>query len=638
MKKKSTSKSAFFNLRVLIASMLCLFGVFVALVGSGAFAQTKGTRASQQRPRSNATQDAPGTQTPDVVRMVGPIRLDQDLRSLPYIPPKPREEERRLTRYVPLYTGQTSAPSGYGTSGLAYVQQLLKNLWRPVPTMPGPLFTFEGIGDTCGCQPSDSEGDVGPNHYIEAINETFKIFDKNGNTLSGPTSYNSFFSTLTGTPCANANDGDPFVMYDQQADRWVLTDFAFPSFPGSSFYECIGVSQSPDPVAGPWVLYAIQVDPGNPTFLGDYPKLAIWNSGGSPAQNAYFLTMNLFTNFTTFNGVRAYALDRVSMLAGGPANAIGFTLSAADVGASYSFVAATFRTGDPPPAGRNEMVLAVDSPASNPTTLTQVHARFFHVDFVTPANSVFGLGGTHQPNAEILVNPFVEAWTNTAGFTLVPQSGTSQLLDTLGDKIMTPVVYQNRGGTESLWADQTNILNFPAGPTIIRWYQFDVTGGNFPATAAQQQDWSNGGDGLWRFMPSIAVDQNGNTAIGYSISSPSMFPGIRYAGRLATDPPGNLAQGEADMFDGTGSETDTNGRWGDYSMTTIDPANGMDFWHVNEYEATTGSFNWHTRIGKFNFQGGGASPTPTATATATASATPTPIASPTPRTTPTPRP
>jgi N-acetylneuraminic acid mutarotase len=114
-------------------------------------------------------------------------------------------------------------------------------------------------------------------------------------------------------------------------------------------------------------------------------------------------------------------------------------------------------------------------------------------------------------------------------------------------------------------------------------------------------------------MPSVAVDQNGNTAIGYSVSSPSMFPGIRYAGRLATDPIGNLGQGENTMFSGTGSETDTNGRWGDYSMTTIDPADGMSFWHVNEYEATTGSFNWHTRIGKFNFAVGGVSPTPTPT-------------------------
>src|SRR5437660_7532451 len=197
---------------------------------------------------------------------------------------------------------------------------------------------------------------------------------------------------------------------------------------------------------------------------------------------------------------------------------------------------------------------------------------------------------------------------------MVPQQGTSQLLATLGDKIMTPLVYQNRAGVESLWADQTVVLNFPSGPTGVRWYQFSVTGGTFPATPAQQETWTNSNDGLWRFMPSIAVDQNGNTAIGYSVSNPSMFPGIRYAGRLAGDPLNDLGQGENTMFPGTGSETDTNGRWGDYSMTTIDPADGTSFWHVNEYEAVTGSFNWHTRIGKFNFVPG-VSPTPTPTAT-----------------------
>ncbi len=391
--------------------MLCLFGVFVALVASGAFsnlfAQTKGTKQAG----GAAPQDGPGTQRPDVVQMVGPVRLDQDLRSLPYIPQKPREEERRLTRYVPLNTGQTSAPSGYGISGLKYVQALLKNLWRPAPTMPGPLFTFEGIGDTCGCQPSDSEGDVGPNHYIEAINESFQIYDKSGNTLAGPTNYNTFFAPLTGTPCGSGdNDGDPYVLYDQQADRWVLTDFAFPSFPGSSFWECIAVSQTNDPVSGGWFFYALQVDPANPTFLGDYPKLAIWNDGGT--QNAYFLMMNLFASFTEFDGVRAYALDRASMLSGGPANAIGFTVGLAGVGDSYSFVAANFRTGDPPPTGRDEMVLAVDATFPG-VTLTQVHARFFHVDFANPANATFGVGADHTPNAEITVNPFVQAWTAT---------------------------------------------------------------------------------------------------------------------------------------------------------------------------------------------------------------------------------
>jgi N-acetylneuraminic acid mutarotase len=609
MKKKSTSQSAFFNLRVLIAALFCLAGIAVAVFGTGAFSSA----FAQRNNNSTQNQASPGTQTPDVVRMVGPVRLDQDLRKLPYIAPKPEFEERVLTRY-PHGTEQAAAPAGSGTSGLKYVQALLKNMWRPA-TMPPPLLTFEGgaAAQFCACAPPDSDGDVGPNHYIEAINVAFDIYNKTGTSLAGPITYNTLFAPLTGTPCSGQNDGDPFVFYDQAADRWVISDFAFPSFPGSSFWQCIAVSQTSDPVSGGWHLYALQVDPANPTYLGDYPKFGLWNNpqpGG-----AYFVTMNEFASPTSFNGVRAYALDRASMIGGGPANAIGFSIPIAGLGDSYSLVAASFRTGAPPPAGRDEFLLAVDSPASNPTTLTQVKGWLFHVDFVTPANSTLGLTSNHLPNALITVNPFVEAWTNTAGFSLVPQQGTTSLIQTLGDKIMTPVVYQNRAGVESLWADQTNILNFPSGPTIIRWYQFNVTGGTFPATAAQQQDWSNANDGLWRFMPSIAVDQNGNTAIGYALSSPSMFPGIRYAGRLAADPPNNLGQGENTLFTGTGSQTGTNGRWGDYSMTTIDPADGLSFWSVGEYYATTSSFNWHTRVGKFNFAGGGVSPTPTPTAT-----------------------
>jgi len=610
MKKKSTSQSAFFNLRILTAAMFCLLGIAVAL-----FAQGNRTKQQAQRNHSGTRQDAPGTQRPDVVRMVGPVLMTTNLRNLPYIEPKREVEERRLTRYpFPEDGAPPPLPAGF-----EQYQAMLKKIWRPAPTMPGPLLTFDGISAAqsgCGCFPPDSNGDVGPNHFVNAVNSAFRVYDKSGNPLGPTTTFNSFFSSLTGTPCANANDGDPFIFYDHQADRWVITDFAFPAFPGSSFFQCIGVSQSPDPVAGPWALYALQVDPANPSFLGDYPKMAMWNSGGNPDQNTYFLTMNLFSSPTTFNGVRAYALDRASMLAAGPANAIGFTLSAADVGASYSFVAAGFRAGNPPPAGRDGFFLAIDSPASGGVTLTQVHGRLFHVDFVTPANATFGVGATHQPNAEITVDGFVDAFTNTTT-RLVPQQGTATRLDTLGDKIMTPVVYRFDGGTESLWADSTVCTDAACtGPTGIRWYQFDVTGGTFAATPVQQQTWTNGNDGLWRWMPSIAVDQAGDAVIGYSVSSPSMFPGIRYAGRLSSDPLGNLGQGEATMFNGSGNETDNRGRWGDYTNTNIDPSDNMTFWHGNQYLPSSGTgFNWVERIGKFNFVGGGASPTPSPTVT-----------------------
>src|SRR5436190_23750623 len=146
-----------------------------------------------------------------------------------------------------------------------------------------------------------------------------------------------------------------------------------------------------------------------------------------------------------------------------------------------------------------------------------LHARFFHVDFVTPANSVFGLGPTHQPNAEITVNTFVNAAVSPGFNTdIVPQQGTTVKLDTVGDRMKVPVVYQNRAGVESLWATHENLLNYPNGPVAVRWYQFNVTGGVFPATPTQQQDWTNGNDGLYRWNSSIAVDQNGNTVIGYS--------------------------------------------------------------------------------------------------------------------------
>jgi FG-GAP-like repeat len=552
----------------------------------------------------------PGSGLPTLVRMVGPVRLDQDLRSLPYIPPSEEIEERRLTRHP---RPETGAPPPI--SGFARFQSLLEGVLAPVPAMPGPVLTFDGMNSaqSGGSLPPDTIGDVGPNHYVEALNGAFRVYDKNGNPLTNPTTFNSFFFGLTG-PCGagNQNHGDPFVLYDHVANRWVVSDFAWPSFPGNSFWECIGVSQSLDPVAGPWVRYALQIDPNNPNQLGDYPKLAMWNSGGSPPQNAYFLTVNLFTNDATFEGVRVFALDRASMLAGGPTHAIPFTITPTGLGDSYSLVPASFRAGAPPPNGRDEFLLAIDSPFSDGVNLTKVKGWLFHVDFGTPANSTLGVGPDHSPDAQITVNGFVDAFVGAFpndNFKLVPQQGTSQKLDTLGDKIMTPVVYQNRNGTESLWADHTVCTGVNCtGPTAVRWYQFNVTGGNFPATPVQQQSWTNANDGLWRWMPSIAVDQNGNTVIGYSTSSPAQFPSIRYAGRLAVDALNNLPQGEAIMTVGGGAQTSPQGRWGDYSMTTVDPADNKSFWHVNEYYPATADASWFTQIGRFNFPTGAVPP------------------------------
>jgi hypothetical protein len=355
--RRLVSEGGFSNLRLLVASLFCLVGIFMVLFALGIYsdsAKAQGTTPAQ-----------PGSGLPTVVRMVGPARQDTEVAKLPYIPQEGEIEESRLTRHPRPETGERPPISGF-----ARFQSLLEEVLGPVPAMPGPVLTFDGMNSAqtaCECLPPDTVGDVGPNHYVEALNTAFRVYNKTGTPLTPPTTFNSLFAPLgVGTPCgASQNQGDPFVFYDHQADRWVISDFAFVSFPSAGpFYQCIAVSQTSDP-AGAYFLYALQVDQANPNQLGDYPKMAMWNSGGNPSQNAYFLTANLFTDSrSTFVGVRAFALDRASMFTGGSAHAIAFTIPLAGLGDSYSLVPASFRTGDPPPAGRNEMLLAIDSRAT----------------------------------------------------------------------------------------------------------------------------------------------------------------------------------------------------------------------------------------------------------------------------------
>ena len=168
-------------------------------------------------------------------------------------------------------------------------------------------------------------------------------------------------------------------------------------------------------------------DPANNNFIGDYPKFGLW-------PDAYYLSVNLFSNNTTFNGVRIFALDRNAMINGGPASTIAFSILPADLGDQYSLVPATFRTGLPPPAGQPEWFMNVNSSAVADTVETQVFVRRFHVDFTTPANSTFGVGATHSPDGIITVNGFVDAFTTRA---IVAQWHRHRdgALDTLGDRV-----------------------------------------------------------------------------------------------------------------------------------------------------------------------------------------------------------
>jgi uncharacterized repeat protein (TIGR01451 family) len=596
-------------------------------------------------PGSKAQKD-PQRPVPDVVKMVGPVSMDTDLRELPYIAPKQEEEEEvRLTRHPPgertmrgargARVSEATVKSSKRISKRDKTQRASASARFMKPSsvttnMASPTNTFAGMNSNLGCNgclPPDTDGDVGPNHYIQSVNSSIRVHDKFGNVLAGPITYNSFFSAMgTATPCgSNVNGGDGIVFYDHISDRWVISDFAFPAFPGTSFYQCIGVSKTSDPVAGGYWLYAVQVDSTNTNFIGDYPKFGLWPDG-------YYLSVNTFSDNTTFTGVRVYALDRASMTNGGAANTISFRILPADLGDQYSLVPATFRAGSAPPAGQPEWFMDINSSAVAGTVETQVFVRRFHADFVTPANSFFGVGATHAPDGIITVAGFVDAFDATNGTGIVPNgtATTTQYLDTLGDKLMYPLVYQNLGGTESIWSSHTvNNNQGGTGPTGIRWYQFNMTGNTVPATPAQQQTFTNGGDGLWRAMPSINVDNAGNVAIGYTASSATLDPSIRYAGRLATDPPNTMAQGEAIMTPGTGHQTSTSHRWGDYSSMFVDPSDTCTFYHTNEYYSATSAAAWNTRVGSFKFGSciPAALPTPTPAASPTPTPTPTPVAS-----------
>jgi hypothetical protein len=584
-------------------------------------AQQLSTKASAQAHSSAAR--------PVVHKMIGPFSQNMDLRKLPKIPPTHRAYRAPLmlhssqtkrggssSGHRAAQKGQSGSASGAARSASSKDQT---GGQRPrshgssgsgsgsspaAPSnMASPSGTFAGINANasgCGCLPPDTDGDVGPNDYIQSVNSSIKIFDKSGNALAGPITYNSFFQAMgTGTACGNSlNDGDGVVQYDHIHDRWMVSDFAFPSSGGPT-YQCIGISKTSDPVSGGWYLYAVVVDSTNntSTLFGDYPKFGLWSDG-------LYFSINLWTNqgsSAVFNGVRAYALDLNSMVNGGSANAISFTIAPADLGDQYSLLPATYRTGDPPPAGQPEWFMDINSSSTAGTTENQVFVRRFHADFATPANSTFGVGAGHTPDGTIGVNGFVDAFTSSTE-NLVPNgtSTTSQWIDTLGDKLMYPLVYQNLNGVESIYADDT-VNN--TGPTAIRWYQFDMTGNTIPATPTQQQTYNGNGDGLYRDMPSLNVDNQGDLALNFTVSSTTLDPGIRYAGRTPSDPPNTLGQGEAVLQAGTGHQTSTSGRWGDYSSTFVDPSNTCTFYATNEYYSATGSSSWNTRVGMFRFPG-----------------------------------
>jgi len=276
------------------------------------------------------------------------------------------------------------------------------------------------------------------------------------------------------------------------------------------------------------------------------------------------------------------AYDRAKMVAGQAATQQCFMAFSSG---EHTVLPASLDGTRVPPSGEPNFMVTLG-------TSTSLQYFRFHVDWTTPANS--SLTGP----TSLTVSSYSQA---CGGGTCISQSGTAQQLDSLGDRLMYPLAYRNLGDHESLVVTHAVTAGTSVGE---RWYELRVGTGN--ALSVFQQG-TYAPDSSYRWMGSIAQDQAGDMALGFSRSSSSTHPAVAYTGRLAGDPAGTMPQGEATVIAGAGSQTGGLSRWGDYSEMAIDPADDCTFWYVNEYEPANGSFNWHTRIASLKFPscGGG---------------------------------
>ena len=216
-------------------------------------------------------------------------------------------------------------------------------------------------------------------------------------------------------------------------------------------------------------------------------------------------------------------------------------------------------------------------------------------DWAVPANSSFGLNASYDPNLSLTtsnVDPDLCGYTRSC----IPQPDTAQGLDAISDRLMYRLQYRDFGSYQTLVTNRTVDAN-GSDQAGVYWFELRDTGTGF----AMQQEGVYAPDSDNRWMGSAAMDASGNIALGYSVSSGTTYPSIRYAGRLATDTPGVLAQAKSTLIAGAGSQTHSAARWGDYSMMAVDSSDGCTFWYTQEYMQTTGSANWQTRVGSFKF-------------------------------------
>jgi hypothetical protein len=425
---------------------------------------------------------------------------------------------------------------------------------------PPLLFRFQGQRNPAacgGCTPPDTNGDVGPNHYVQMVNATkVAVYDKTGTPLAPPFSLGSLWPP---GPCA-ADAGDPIVLHDGLADRWLLSQFADPS------HMCVAISKTPDPL-GTYHLYTFNVG-----SFPDYFKFGVW-------PDAYYMSANELS-------YTAYAFDRAKMLAGNPT--AGFVKF---VGQDNFLLPADLDGPTPPPP---------DTPGYFYTFKDnrfhggrdRIELFKLEVEWANPTSATFGL------EAPFELPPFTFTVCGFFNFDCARQKGTRQRIDVVSEWPMHRFPYRNFGSHESMVGTFTVGGGLGEVGAAIRWFELRRTSSGW---ALYQQGTFDPGDGHDRFMGSIALDGRGDIALGYSVSSSALFPSIRYATRAPGDPLGTLRP-EAVLKNGGGSQTASN-RWGDYSAMSIGPSGGCRFWYTNEFYAQNSATSWRTVVGVFRMPG-----------------------------------
>lgn len=459
--------------------------------------------------------------------------------------------------------------------------------------MPAPLFTFEGPSNENNrsifgfrVNPPDPVGDVGQHHYVAMVNLTFAIYTKTGGLLYGPADTGTLWQGFSVPDCTDPS-GDPIVVYDEISNRWILTQF---STRGPEYFNCVAVSTSSNPL-GSYYRYAFSTG----VYFPDYPKYGVM-------PEALYITTREFGPTIEYQ-IGVYAINRHQLISGNPnPTVVSFYL--------VEGVDPLYLLGDgilpadldgkrhPPPHSPEYFAGTMDDDYVYGAPFDAINWFAADVNFQHPESSTFGL------TAQLPTAPFDSNYPCAPGpRDCLPQPGVTnplQYVDILSyrQRPTWRLQYRNFRTHESLVTNQS----VEARPNVagVRWYEIR----NPQSPVIHQQGTYAPTDGVHRWMGSVAQDKYGNLAAGYSVvNATDVYPGIRYAGRLAGDPPGELSQGEATLQNGTGSQLTLNSRWGDYTSLNVDPRDDCTFYYINEYYAITELAAWQTRIGAFKFPG-----------------------------------